>query len=156
MKLIKNTYQLFFVLAVFALGLLGSNAVIAQDQVVGLSVVANTQGVPDELTSEEMKKIFLGQKQSWGNNQLIKIAMLKPDTDLGEVVSNKLYGMTPNELKKYWLAMAFQGRAKTPIFFDTTAEVKEYISATHGSIGIIEYASEEKLKFVPIDNKDFF
>lgn len=154
MKGIKKTYQLLLFMAMLVLGLFDSNAVMAQE--LGLAVVANKLGAPDGLSSEDMKKIFLGQKRNWENNQLIKLAMLNPDTDLGEAVSYKLYGMTPNELKKYWLAMAFQGRAKTPKFFDTIAQLKEYVSSTNGSISIIEYTSEENLKFVPVDNKDFF
>ena len=154
MDISKKTYKVFFLQILIILVGIVSLPCFAQD--VGLSVVANSSGVPDELTSEEMKKIFLGQKQSWANNKIIKVALLKPDTKIGSAVSDKLYGMTPNDLKKYWLAMAFQGRGKTPKFFDTTEELKNYINANSGSIGIIEYASEENLKFIPVDNKDFF
>ena len=52
--------------------------------------------------------------------------------------------------------MAFQGRAKVPKFFDSVSDLKSYVASTAGCIGIIEYASEENLKFVPVDNKDFF
>ena len=97
MNKIRNTYQLFCFIVLVLGGVIISQPSMAQE--VGLSVVANTTGVPDELTSEEMKKIFLGKKQTWGNNQYIKLAMLKPDTKVGSAVSEKLYGMTPNELK---------------------------------------------------------
>ena len=157
MRLTQTTYCPIKPLVILLMGLLAISICMrgmAQD--ISLSIIANTEGVPDSLTSKEMKKIFLGQKQRWKNNKVIKIAMLKPDTKVGSIVSDKIYGLTPNELKKYWLALAFQGRAKTPKFFDSAEELKNYVSITPGSVGIIEYTSRENLKFVLVDNKKFF
>ncbi len=158
MSFFKKTHQIIKLIFLFLGVLLGTSFGmngIAQE--IGLSVIANEEGVPDGgLTTAELKKIYLGQKKSWGNRKVIKIAMLNPDTKVGAAVSDKLYGMTPNELKKYWLVMTFQGRAKSPEFFNSVDELRDYITTTKGSIGIIEYAIEENLNFVLVDKKNFF
>ena len=83
----------------------------------------------------------------------ISIALMKASTPTGEATFKKVYGMSGDEVNKYWLALVFQGKAKAPVFFNTATELETYISQTPGAIGIIEESGEVKSKPVLIDGK---
>jgi ABC-type phosphate transport system substrate-binding protein len=118
-----------------------------------LMVISNSKGVPSELNRTELMAVMKGEKQRWSDGTRISIALMKSSTATGEVTSKKIYGMSGDEVNKYWLALVFQGKAKAPVFFNSANELESYISQTPGAIGIVEESPDVKLKPVTIDGK---
>jgi hypothetical protein len=91
--------------------------------------------------------------QRWSNGTKISIALMKTTTPAGETTSKKIYGMTSDQLNKFWLALVFQGKAKAPAFFSSVSELENYIAQTPGAIGIVEETQDVKTKPLLIDGK---
>jgi len=119
-----------------ALSLLVAHFVKSQD--VPLTVISNQKGVPPVLNLAELKSIFKGEKQRWHNGTKVVIALMKPNTATGRVISSKLYNMSSDEVNKFWLALVFQGKADSPISFDSAAALESFVASNPGAIGIVQ------------------
>ena len=125
----------FFTLLLFLLMGLAAGA-----QHVALTVISNPKGAPTELKEPELKAVLKGERQRWRSGYKIVIALMKTNTDVGRYTSEKVYAMTADELKKYWLALVFQGKAEAPVFFNTTSELETFVAENPGAIGIVDEA----------------
>lgn len=117
--------------------LLMLGAFLAKSQDVPLTVISNQKGAPAALNFGELKSIFMGEKQRWRNGTKVVIAMMKPNTNTGKVISSKLYNMSSDEVNKFWLALVFQGKADSPVTFDNAEALENFVANNPGAIGII-------------------
>jgi hypothetical protein len=127
---------LFVQSVVFMILLLLSIAVHAQTQT--LTVISNEKGAPPELKMTELKSILMGEKQRWRNGNKIVIALLKTNTPSGAYTCKKIYDMSSDELKKFWLALVFEGKADAPEFFNSVSEIQTFVAQNPGAIGVID------------------
>lgn len=104
-----------------------------------LTVISNEKGAPAALKMSELKSILMGEKQRWRNGNKITIALLKTNTPAGADICKKIYDMSSDDLKKYWLALVFEGKADAPAFFNTASEIENFVSENPGAIGIIDH-----------------
>jgi hypothetical protein len=111
---------------------------IADAQNSGLVVISNPKGSPPNLKWSELKSILLGERQRWRNGNKVVIALMKTNTEVGKSTSERIYNMTPDEVKKYWLALVFQGKAEAPVFFSSATELQAFVAENPGSIGVID------------------
>jgi hypothetical protein len=144
--------KLLYIIFVSAI-IIASSATIGMAQTKPLVVISNSKGAPPELKRTELVAVMRGEKQRWDDGTRISIALMKSSTPSGEATSKKVYGMSGDEVNKYWLALVFQGKAKAPVFFNTATELESYISQTPGAIGIVEESTDVKSKTVMIDGK---
>ena len=110
----------------------------ASAQTTSLTVISNAKGSPPDLKLSELKSIMLGERQRWRSGNKIVIGLMKTNTDLGKAISEKIYNMTPDEVRKYWLALVFQGKADAPTFFNTPNELQAFVADNPGAIGVVE------------------
>ena len=110
----------------------------ARSQTEMLTVISNNKGAPAELKLSDLKSILLGEKQRWHNGNKISIALMKTSTPAGTNTCKKIYDMSSDELKKFWLAQVFEGKADAPAFFNTTSELESFVAENPGAIGIID------------------
>lgn len=126
----------------------------ADAQNVSLTVISNPKGAPPELKFVELKSILMGERQRWRNGNKIVIALMKTNTAVGKYTGEKIYNMSPDELKKFWLALVFQGKADAPSFFNTIGELQAFVAENPGAIGIIDQPLPSySTKVVMIDGK---
>jgi len=110
----------------------------AYSQTQTLTVISNEKGAPDELKLTELKSIFKGEKQRWRDGNKITIALMKTNTPAGAYTCKKIYDMSGDDVKKYWLALVFQGKAEGPQFFNSITELESFVADNPGAIGIID------------------
>jgi len=122
-----------------------------------LIVISNKKGAPDELKMAELKSIMMGERQRWKDGNKIKIALMKPSTQTGISTCKKVYDMNGDDVKKFWLALVFQGKADAPVFFNSETELKTFVSENDGAIGIVEiFVNTPDIRVVSIDGKREF
>ncbi|MDO7854652.1 hypothetical protein [Hymenobacter convexus] len=109
----------------------------ARAQGPNLVIIGNGRGVPSEMNLTQLKATMRGEKLRWPDGSKVVIALLKPNTPTGQNTSKKIYNMSANELNKYWLALVFQGRADGPNFFNSEADLAEFVAQTPGAIGVV-------------------
>lgn len=110
----------------------------SQQQDVQLTVISNQKGAPAALNLAELKSIFMGERQRWRNGTKVVIALMKPNTATGKIISSKLYKMSSDEVNKLWLALVFQGKADSPVTFDSAEALENFVASNAGAIGIVE------------------
>jgi hypothetical protein len=124
----------------------------AHSQDMNLVVIANGKGAPPEMKLAQLKSTMRGEKLRWPDGSKVVIALLKSTTPIGTNTSKKIYNMSANELNKYWLALVFQGKADAPNFFNSEAELEEFVSQTNGAIGVVNHPSATN-KIIVIDGQ---
>jgi hypothetical protein len=149
----KNTWcKLITSLCVVALLLL--SAANAGAQASNLTVISNQKGSPESMKFSELKSIFMGEQQRWRSGIKVTIALMKANTLAGKNTSKKVYGMSGDELNKFWLALVFQGKAQAPSFFNSAAELENFVAQNPGAIGILDQVDpNEDIKTVMVEGK---
>jgi hypothetical protein len=156
MSAIKNITQIFSGKVVCLVPLFifcHSLSVFSQDKI---SIIGNFKGVPETMKIKEVVSVLKGEKQRWGDGTKIVIALMKTSTPVGNTTSKKIYNMTGDELNKYWLALVFQGKSQAPSFFNSVAELENFVAQTPGAIGVVEHAASEQTRTVAVDGKKTF
>lgn len=141
-----------FAFKFFLISLFFQLSASAQD--MSLAVIANSKGAPSEMKLAQLKSTMRGEKLRWPDGNKVVIALLKSTTPIGTTTSKKIYNMSANELNKYWLALVFQGKADAPNFFNSEAELEEFVSQTTGAIGVVNRPSATN-KVVTIDGQKY-
>ena len=130
---------------------------VAAAQHIPLTVISNQKGAPAGLKKTELRSILMGEQQRWRNGNKIIIALMKTNTPVGKNTSEKVYDMTADELKKYWLAQVFQGKADAPVFFNSISELLTFVAENPGAIGVVdETAPVASTQIVLVDGKTSF
>lgn len=128
--------------AIVAIGL---SAVLAQtDSHAAFAVVVNPRVPVDDLSLEDLRKIFLGERQFWSSNIPVVPLIRQPGTPEREVMLRVLYRMSETEYKKYWITKVFRAEATNePAVALTNSFANDAVAAIPGSITC------ENLKDVP-------
>lgn len=130
---------------------------IAQAQESMLTVITNTQGAPEEMRFDELKSVLRGEKQRWSDGTKVHIALMKTTTPIGQATCKKVYNMSADRVKRFWLELSFAGNADAPTFCNTAAELESFVSQNPGAIGILDdFSGAEGTKATSIDGKKSF
>ncbi len=82
---------------------------------------------------------------------------MKTNTVSGREICEKVYDMSSDEVKKYWLALVFQGKAEAPAFFNSINELQAFVAENPGAIGIVDASAVPgNTQVVLIDGKKSF
>jgi hypothetical protein len=131
----KTTRKLALLCVITALGLRG---VMAQTESrADLAVVVNPHTPVDDISLEDLRKIFLGERQFWSSNMPV-VPLIRPQgTPERDVVLRVLFKMTENEYKKYWITKVFRAEATNePTVALTNSFANDAVAAIPGSITI--------------------
>jgi len=130
---------------------------IAAAQEPTLTVISNTTGAPSEMKMSELKSIMKGEKQRWSDGTKVHIALMKTTTPVGQSTCQKIYNMSGDKVKRFWLELSFAGNADAPTFCSTVEELVTFVSQNPGAIGILDKASSTAgIKTTEIDGKNSF
>ncbi len=89
------------------------------------------------ISSKDIKQIFLGKKKKWPDNTKIHFVISNEENLHGAFVKTFIK-RSPKQFKAYWKNMVFSGKGKPPKSFKTTEELIEYVANTEGAIGYID------------------
>jgi hypothetical protein len=98
------------------------------------------------LTNEKMQRVFTGKETFWKNGKTVVICLPGTKSAKAQEVFTKVYNKSIKEVQKFWLSLVFQGRAKSPNFFDAEQEMVDFVKRTPGAIGVL---SSDKKGIVP-------
>ncbi len=122
-----------------------------------LTVIGNKKGVPAQLSTSNLKSIFMGNQPKWSDGSKVIIAMMKFTTDGGKNTCSKLYQKSTTDVTKHWLTVSMKGVIDAPVFFNTAAELQNFVANTAGAIGVFDgTVTASTAKTVLIDGKTSF
>jgi ABC-type phosphate transport system substrate-binding protein len=135
------------------IGTAGAQGEVVTSSAIAIVVHADTD--VDNLSLEELRSIFLAEKQFWSDRQRIILLVRAPQSDERDFVLNRIYQMSEAQFRQYWIGKMF--RAEVPrgpkIVFSTDMTL-ELVTAIPGSISFIRVAdASENVKLVRVDGK---
>jgi len=131
---------MFFCLA------LGSAVARAQNAVV----VANNSVKAAEVSSDELRDVFTGNKTSLKDGSHVMPVTLKGGAS-HDAFLKQYVGKSDSAFRAGWRSLVFTGQAAMPKTFDTEAALLDYVAATPGAIGYVgKDAGNDKVKTLAV------
>lgn len=154
------TFQLFSIFVYrkyFSIVLLLFAGVLANGQETTLTAISNTKGAPSIMKMSELKSVLKGEKQRWSDGTKVSIVLMKTNTPVGEATCQKIYNMSGDKVKRFWLGLSFSGKADAPIFCNSISELETIVAQTPGAIAILDKISiGTNTKTIVVDGKNSF
>ncbi|PYV48814.1 MAG: hypothetical protein DMG92_12715 [Acidobacteria bacterium] len=125
-------------IAIAAVWIAGNATVpAALSQTSDIAVVVNEKNPVKNLSSQEVRNIFAGDRRSWPGGLPIKLFVRAPDAHERAVLL-KLLGMSESDYKNYWTAKIFRGEVQSePIALFSNGMQKEAIKAYPGAVALV-------------------
>ena len=118
-----------------------------------LVIVVNRSNPIDELSSAELRKIFLGNRSHWANGRRITLVMREPGDEERHIILREVCGMTEEQLKNHFLHGLFTGEILvSPKILSSSTGVRKFIFNVPGAIGYLRIGDvDPTVKVVRID-----
>ncbi len=131
--------------AVFALAVTAPPRVSAQ-----LAVVVNRNNPVQNISFDELRRIYLGQKSRFSNGEAVVLVEFPAR---GAVFYEKLLGISNDLFRRHWIALVFRGEDLAPPKAFSSAELlKQFIADNAGAIGFMDVGvADQSVKILTID-----
>jgi len=103
-----------------------------------VAVIVHPSTPIDHLSFEEMRRVFLGDRQYWNADLPVLLIVRAPVAMERQVVLDKIYRMTESQFKQYWIARIFRAETvSTPKVVYSNQTINELVSAIPGAISLV-------------------
>jgi ABC-type phosphate transport system substrate-binding protein len=120
-----------------ALWILGLTFAIPSTVLAETVIIANKNITVKSVTTEEVKRIWLGKKKSMPGGGMVKLT----DLPVGDATRKTFYSTIvkkkEKQLKAYWAKITFTGKGYPPQVFDSESEIIEWVANTPGAMGYV-------------------
>lgn len=99
-------------------------------------IISNKSVSADSLTSDDVKKIFVGKKTRWDDNKKINFVILENDGIYRDFL-REYVKRTPEQYRRFWKKQVFTGKGRRPVSFKVEKDMIEYVANTSGAIGYV-------------------
>lgn len=110
---------------------------MAQSQAPVVRVIANTSVSSQEISVEQIRRIFSMRQTLWPNNQPITVFVFTTQHETHQAFSTKVLGMFPYQLDRIWNKLVYSGLGEEPIKVQSEHEMLEFVSQRPGAIGYV-------------------
>lgn len=110
---------------------------MVQSQAPAVRVVTNSSVTSQEISVDQVRRIFSMRQTVWPNNQLITVYVLTNQHATHQTFSTKVLGMFPYQLDRIWNKLVYSGLGEEPIKVKSEQEMLERISQQPGAIGYV-------------------
>jgi ABC-type phosphate transport system substrate-binding protein len=119
-----------------------------------LAILVNRSNPVENLSSAELRKVFLGEQNHWSDGHRVTVVMLESGKPERQVVLTRIYRMEEKDFNAYFLHHVFTGDIHAaPTTLATPTEVLRFVSNVQGAIGYLRTSAvDESVKVVRIDS----
>lgn len=128
-------------------------APVDADEKVSLALVVSKSSPVSELSSNELKRLYLGEAVTAGGKRLIPLAY---PTSSGERVKfeKAVLSMSPDAAARYWVDRKIRGQSGPPKAVPSPEVLQKLVSSLDVAIGYVsQSALSDGLKVVRVDGK---
>jgi phosphate transport system substrate-binding protein len=120
----------------------------------GLAIIVNQSNPVENLSSAELRKVFLGEKSHWTNGRRITLVMMDPGAERKSVLRD-IYHMNENDFGNHFIHGLFTGEVfVSPKTLATPVDVRKFVFNVPGAIGYLRAADvDSSVKVVRIDGR---
>ncbi|HEY1985252.1 MAG TPA: hypothetical protein VGG85_07585 [Terracidiphilus sp.] len=118
-----------------------------------LAIVVNRSNPVDDLSSAELRNIFLGNRSHWSNGRRITLVMREPGEPERKAMVHDVCGMNEDQLKNHFVHGLFTGEILvSPKILASATGVRKFIFNVPGGIGYLRPGDvDETVKVLRID-----
>jgi phosphate transport system substrate-binding protein len=118
-----------------------------------LAIVVNRSNPVNNLSSSELRNIFLGSRSHWPNGRRITLVMRDPGDSERKVILREVCNMTEDQMKTHFLRGLFTGEILvSPKVLSTPFGVRRFIFNVPGAIGYLRLRDvDDSVKVLRID-----
>lgn len=103
-------------------------------------VVCHKECPVDTLTSQEVKRIFLGKMKKWPDGSSIDI-VVNSNEEVHANFTRSALSKSPSQLSNYWRKILFSGRSVMPISVKNDVDAKSYVAEHTNALTYIDVTS---------------
>lgn len=147
--------RLYACAVLVTLAVLASMPEDARGQDVPVAIVVHPESRVDNVTFDELRRIFTAQQQFWGDKSRITLLVRAPVAHERAVVLNKIYGMSEDQFRQFWIGKMFRADvASGPKIVYSSEMARELVAAIPGAITFLPLdAVTTDLKVLRIDGR---
>ena len=118
-----------------------------------LAIVVNRSNSVDDLSSTELRRIFLGERSHWPNGRRITLVMREPGEPERKTMLRDVCQMNESELKNHFLHGLFTGEILvSPKILASSIGVRKFVFNVPGAIGYLRLSDvDNTVKIVRVD-----
>jgi hypothetical protein len=118
-----------------------------------LAIVVNRANAVNNLSTAELRRIFLGARGHWPSGRRITIVMMEPGQPERAAVLRQICQMSENEFSNHFLHGLFTGEVLvSPKILATPLGVRKFVFNVPGAIGYLRISDvDSSVKIVSID-----
>ena len=118
-----------------------------------LAIVVNKTNPVDDLSSAELRRIFLAERRAWPGGRKITIAMREPGETERETLLRLICRMSDADFNKHFIQLSFTGEAQvSPKVLASTGGMLRFVFNVPGAIGYVRTAElDGSVKAVKVD-----
>lgn len=135
--------------------LLTSTTLLADDTVSNspIAIVVHKDLPVENLSLEELRSIFLADRQFWENRNRITLLVRAPQSDERTFVLERIYQMSEAQFRQYWIAKMFRAEVpRGPKIVLSTGMTLDLVVAIPGSISFTRAdAVTDNVKVIRVD-----
>ena len=121
------------------IGCLGMVAVVST--AANIQVVANPSVKSANVSSEDLKNVFLGTKKSLPDGSNVE-PVLAENGAAHDAFLKEVLGKSDQALRNYFKTLVFTGKGSMPKSFASDAEILKYVAKTPGAIGYVSAGAD--------------
>jgi phosphate transport system substrate-binding protein len=125
----------------------------AQSQENAVAIVVHPETDVENLTFNELKSIFRGERQFWDDGRRVTLLMRAPVAAERELVLDRIYEMDEADFREYWIGKMFRAEvASGPKLVYSADMARELVTVIPGAITFVPVADvSSDTKVVRID-----
>lgn len=118
-----------------------------------IAIVVNRSNSVDDLSSSELRQIFLGTRTHWSSGRRITLVMREPGDPERETILRSVCGMTEEQFTTHFVRGLYRGDILvSPKILSSAGGVRRFIFNVPGAIGYLRLSEvDDSVKEVLID-----
>ena len=142
----------------FLLGLLPAVSFTADETAPSgepLALIVHPKNTVENLSNDELYTFFTLQKQFWPNGKRVVLFSRASSSSAQKALLEKVYRMTSEELRKYWVGKVFAGEIPAiPSVMRSAAAASAAVGKLEGALSIVRLSEvSEGVRVLTIEGK---
>jgi ABC-type phosphate transport system substrate-binding protein len=128
---------------------------IARADSVRLVVIVSPSQSVTNISSTDLRAIYLGQTTRWPTRRRILPVIITPRSIEGQTFVRRVIHMAEVDYAQYWIGIVFRGQAASaPLVASSTEEASRFVAAHAEAIGVVgNIPAEKNVRILTVDGK---
>jgi ABC-type phosphate transport system substrate-binding protein len=120
-----------------------------------LAIIVNQSNPVDNVSFQELRTIFLGERSHWPNGRRITLVMLEAGQPERKAMLRTIYRMTENDFSRHFLQGLFTGEVfVSPKTLASPVGVRKFVFNVPGAIGYVRATDvDSTVKVIRVDGR---